>query len=217
MTRIKICGLKRPEDVDYVNQYLPDYAGFVFAGSKRKVTDEQAEELSRKLDERITPVGVFVNEPAEHIVSLVKKGIIRVVQLHGDEDETYILKLRELLKEADKESDNRKEAIKIIKAVRVRSREQILEAAKLPCDYLLLDTWQKDAYGGCGKQFDKSLIPSELTVPYFLAGGLSAENIQENIKTCHPYAVDVSSAVETDGNKDRKKIQEFIERVREYE
>ena len=217
MTRIKICGLKRTEDVDYVNQYLPDYAGFVFAGSKRKVTDEQAEELSRKLDERITPVGVFVNEPAEHIVNLVKKGIIRVVQLHGDEDETYILKLRELLKEADKESDNRKEAIKIIKAVRVQSREQILKAAKLPCDYLLLDTWQKDAYGGCGKQFDKSLIPSELTVPYFLAGGLSAENIQENIKTCHPYAVDVSSAVETDGKKDRKKIQEFIERVREYE
>ena len=217
MTRIKICGLKRTEDVDYVNQYLPDYAGFVFAGSKRKVTDEQAEELSKKLDERITPVGVFVNELAEHIVNLVKKGIIRVVQLHGDEDETYILKLRELLEEADKESDNRKEAIKIIKAVRVRSREQILEAAKLPCDYLLLDTWQKDTYGGCGKQFDKSLIPSELTVPYFLAGGLSAENIQENIKTCHPYAVDVSSAVETDGNKDRKKIQEFIERVREYE
>ena len=211
MTRIKICGLKRTEDVDYVNQYLPDYAGFVFAGSKRKVTDKQAEELSKKLDERITPVGVFVNEPEEHIVSLVKKGIIRVVQLHGDEDETYILKLKEALKESVQEP------VKIIKAVRVQSREQILEAAKLPCDYLLLDTWQKDAYGGCGKQFDKSLIPSELTVPYFLAGGLSAENIQENIKTCHPYAVDVSSAVETDGTKDRKKIQEFIERVREYE
>lgn len=237
MTRIKICGLKRPEDVDYVNQYLPDYAGFVFAGSKRKVTDEQAEELSKKLDERITPVGVFVNEQEEHIVSLVKKGIIQVIQLHGDEDETYILKLRELLEEEDKASDNRvenvidgseengektgeqnrKDTIKIIKAVRVQNREQILKAAKLPCDYLLLDTWQKDAYGGCGKQFDKSLIPSELTVPYFLAGGLSAENIQENIKTCHPYAVDVSSAVETDGKKDRKKIQEFIERVREYE
>lgn len=211
MTRIKICGLKRPEDVEYVNQYLPDYAGFVFAGSKRKVTDEQAEELGRKLDERIIPVGVFVNEPEEHIVNLVKKGIIRVVQLHGDEDETYILKLKEALKESIKEP------VKIIKAVRVRSREQILEAEKLPCDYLLLDTWQKDTYGGCGKQFDKSLIPSELTVPYFLAGGLSAENIQENIKTCHPYAVDVSSAVETDGKKDRKKIQEFIERVREYE
>ena len=229
MTRIKICGLKRPEDVDYVNQYLPDYAGFVFAGSKRKVTDEQAEELSRKLDERIIPVGVFVNEPAELIVSLVKKGIIRLVQLHGDEDEVYILKLKELLKETENaiygseeiggkaSEQNRKETIKIIKAVRVQSRKQILEAAKLSCDYLLLDTWQKDVYGGCGKQFDKALIPSELTMPYFLAGGLSAENIQKNIEICHPYAVDVSSAVETDGNKDRKKIQEFIERVREYE
>lgn len=237
MTRIKICGLKRPEDVEYVNQYLPDYAGFVFAGSKRKVTDEQAEKLSRKLDERIIPVGVFVNEPAEHIVNLVKKGIIRVVQLHGDEDETYILKLRKMLKGTDKEPDNRvenvidgsgesgeksgeqnrEETIKIIKAVRVQSREEILEAAKLLCDYLLLDTWQKDTYGGCGKQFDKALIPSKLSVPYFLAGGLSAENVQKNIKICHPYAVDVSSAVETDENKDRKKIQEFIERVREYE
>mgnify|MGYP000590309005 FL=1 len=176
MTRIKICGLKRPEDVDYVNQYLPDYAGFVFAGSKRKVTDEQAEELSRKLDERIIPVGVFVNEPAEHIVSLVKKGIIRLVQLHGDEDEAYILKLKELLKETENaiygseetgekaSEQNRKETIKIIKAVRVQSRKQILEAAKLSCDYLLLDTWQKDVYGGCGKQFDKALIPSELTM-----------------------------------------------------
>ena len=226
MTRIKICGLKRPEDVDYVNQYLPDYAGFVFAGSKRRVTDEQAEELSRKLDERIIPVGVFVNEPVEHIVNLVEKGIIRIVQLHGDEDEAYILKLREALKKTIYESgeaaekirgQNKKEIIKIIKAVRVQSREQILEAAKLPCDYLLLDTWQKDAYGGCGKQFDKSLIPSGLTIPYFLAGGLSAENIQENIEICHPYAVDVSSAMETDGKKDKKKIQKFIERVRKHE
>lgn len=207
MTKIKICGLKRPEDIEYVNQYLPDYAGFVFAGSKRKVTDEQAEELSRKLDGRIIAVGVFVNEPAEHIVNLVKKGIIRVVQLHGDEDREYILKLRE----------NLEESVKIIKAVRVQNREQILEAEKLPCDYLLLDTWQKDAYGGCGKQFDKSLIPEDMSKPYFLAGGLAADNIRENIQICHPYAVDVSSAVETDGKKDEKKIQEFIERVREYE
>lgn len=230
MTKIKICGLKRPEDVDYVNQYLPDYAGFVFAGSKRKVTDEQAEELSRKLDARITPVGVFVNEPVEHVVNLVRKGIIRVVQLHGDEDEIYILNLRKALKKLTekakstaeetaekKRGQNRKESVKIIKAVRVQSQAQILEAEKLSCDYLLLDTWQKDIYGGCGKQFDKSLIPSELTTPYFLAGGLSSDNIQENIDTCHPYAVDVSSAVETDGKKDRKKIQEFIERVREHE
>ena len=207
MTKIKICGLKRPEDIEYVNQYLPDYAGFVFAGSKRKVTDEQAEELSRKLDGRIIAVGVFVNEPAEHIVNLVKKGIIRVVQLQGDEDREYILKLRE----------NLEESVKIIKAVRVQNREQILEAEKLPCDYLLLDTWQKDAYGGCGKQFDKSLIPEDMSKPYFLAGGLAADNIRENIQICHPYAVDVSSAVETDGEKDEKKIQEFIERVREYE
>lgn len=210
MTRVKICGLKRAEDVGYVNESLPEYAGFVFAGSKRKVTDEQAEIFSRMLDERIVPVGVFVNEPVDHILSLVEKKVIRAVQLHGDEDEAYIQQLRVGL-------GSNKESVKIIKAVRVKSREQIVEAEKLSCDYLLLDTWQKDAYGGCGKQFDKSLIPENVSKPYFLAGGLAADNIRENIQICHPYAVDVSSSVETDGKKDQKKIQKFIERVREYE
>lgn len=238
MTRVKICGLKRVEDVAYVNESLPEYAGFVFAGSKRKVTDEQAEALRRMLDERIVPVGVFVNEPVEHILNLVGKKVIRVVQLHGDEDESYIQRLRAGLEskqgtsgykennkisraDPDNEGPGEKnddiESVKIIKAVRVQNQEQILEAEKLSCDYRLLDTWQKDAYGGCGKQFDKSLIPEDMSKPYFLAGGLAADNIRENIEICHPYAVDVSSAVETDGKKDQKKIQEFIERVREYE
>ena len=238
MTKVKICGLKRVEDVEYVNKSLPEYAGFVFAGSKRKVTDEQAEVLSQMLDERIIPVGVFVNEPVEHILSLVEKNIIRVVQLHGDEDEAYIQRLRAGLESKQGTSEYREnskinradrsseksdekngniESVKIIKAVRVQSQKQILEAEKLSCDYLLLDTWQKDAYGGCGKQFDKSLIPENMSKPYFLAGGLAADNIRGNIQICHPYAVDVSSAVETDGKKDQKKIQEFIERVREYE
>ena len=209
-TKIKICGLKRIEDIGYVNRYLPEYAGFVFVGSKRKITDEQAEVLSSLLDTRIVPVGVFVNEPVEHIVKLAEKKVIRVVQLHGDEEENYIQKLK-------KELGMNRESITIIKAVRVQNQEQILKAEKLSCDYLLLDTWQKDSYGGCGKQFDKALIPEKLSKPYFLAGGLSADNIRENISICHPYAVDVSSAVETDGKKDEKKIREFIERVREYE
>lgn len=220
MTKIKICGLKRVEDVAYVNESLPEYAGFVFAGSKRNVTDEQAESLSRMLDERIIPVGVFVNEPVEHILDLVEKEVIRVVQLHGDEDEAYIQRLRAGLESnqgASVHRENKKESVKIIKAVRVQRQEQILEAKKLSCDYLLLDTWQKDAYGGCGKQFDKSLIPEDMSKPYFLAGGLAVDNIRENIQICHPYAVDVSSAVETDGKKYEKKIQKFIERVREYE
>ena len=185
MTRVKICGLKRVEDVAYVNESLPEYAGFVFAGSKRKVTDEQAEALRRMLDERIVPVGVFVNEPVEHILNLVGKKVIRVVQLHGDEDESYIQRLRAGLEskqgtsgykennkisraDPDNEGPGEKnddiESVKIIKAVRVQNQEQILEAEKLSCDYLLLDTWQKDAYGGCGKQFDKSLIPEVKTI-----------------------------------------------------
>ena len=104
----------------------------------------------------------------------------------------------------------------LIKAVRVQSKEQILEAEKLDVDYLLLDTYVKGQYGGSGISFDKALIP-KLTKPYFLAGGLDAENVNENISRCNPFAVDVSSAVETDGVKDETKIEEFIERVRNHE
>lgn len=205
MVKIKICGLRREEDICIVNKYLPDYAGFVFARSPRQVTVEWAEHLRMLLDKKIIPVGVFVNEAPEVIVELVKKGIIDVIQLHGDEDETYIRQLRGLIPGAV-----------IMKAVRVQRREQIQEAERLECDYLLLDTFSKDVYGGSGQQFDKGMIP-KLGKPYFLAGGLSVENIGRNLARCNPYAVDVSSAVETDGIKDESKIKEFVERVRSYE
>lgn len=205
MVKIKICGLRREEDICIVNKYLPDYAGFVFARSPRQVTVEWAEHLRMLLDKRIIPVGVFVNEAPEVIVELVKKGIIDVIQLHGDEDEIYIRQLRGLIP-----------GVVIMKAVRVQMREQIQEAERLECDYLLLDTFSKDVYGGSGQQFDKALIPA-LEKPYFLAGGLSAENIGRNLALCNPYAVDISSAVETEGYKDEEKIKEFVERVRSYE
>ena len=130
MVKIKICGLRRDKDIQIVNRHLPDYAGFVFAKSRRQVSEEQAARLRRNLDERIVPIGVFVNAEPETIVHLVRKGVIEAVQLHGDEGEAYIREIRDLLPD-----------IPVIKAVRVQSKAQILEAEKLECHYLLLDTF----------------------------------------------------------------------------
>ncbi|MGF0032009.1 phosphoribosylanthranilate isomerase [Bariatricus sp. SGI.154] len=204
-TKIKICGLKRPEDIQIANSLKLDYVGFVFAKSSRQITEKIADSLREQLLPEIPAVGVFVREPIARIARLCKEQIIQMIQLHGEEDEEYIKRLRQEVPD-----------IPMIRAVRVRSGEQILEAEKMDCEYLLLDTYIKGTYGGSGQQFDKRLIP-RLEKPYFLAGGLDAENVRENIEACHPYAVDVSSAVETDGIKDAVKIQNFIERVRSHE
>ena len=202
MTKVKICGLRREEDVRYVNRYLPDFAGFVFAKSKRKVTKETAKQLREQMDDRILAVGVFVNASLEEIRELCEEGIIQMIQLHGDENRGYMEALRDLLP-----------GVPVIRAVRVRNRRQVEEAEALPCDYLLLDSWSEGQYGGSGKQFDKDLVPA-LSKPFFLAGGLTADNVAENIRRCRPWAVDVSSAVETEGWKDEAKIREFLEHSR---
>lgn len=196
MCKIKICGLKRPEDIKIVNDYQPDFGGFVFAGSKRKIDFDTAKSLRTLMDPGIQAVGVFVNEKIEFIEALCKENIIQLVQLHGDEEEAYINALKEKVR------------VPLIKAVRVRRGEDILEAQKLPVDYLLLDTYVEGAYGGSGVTFDKNLIP-KLTKPYFLAGGLSTENVLERIEGLEPYGVDVSSGVETDGFKDPEKVDAF--------
>lgn len=201
MIKVKICGLKRMEDIAIVNEYRPEYVGFVFANTKRYVDKETARRLRDALHPEIQAVGVFVNEKIPVIEELCRENIIQLVQLHGDEDADYINDLKKCIRQP------------VIKAVRVRSKEQILEAEKLPIEYLLLDTYVKGTYGGSGLSFDKSLIP-ELRKPYFLAGGLNADNIEENIASCAPYGVDVSSAVETEHIKDREKIKRFIEMVR---
>lgn len=201
MTKIKICGLTRKEDIESVNRWLPDYIGFVFCESRRQVTPEQAGLLKAGLDSRIKAVGVFVNEPVISIVKLCNTGVIDVVQLHGDESEEYI---RELKNQID---------CPVIKAVRVKSAEQIWQAEKLSCDLLLLDTYQKEQYGGSGKTFDYSMIPF-LQKRFFLAGGLENSNIAQAIEKCNPYGVDISSGVETDGLKDENKIRQIIQTVR---
>lgn len=201
MTKIKICGLTRYQDIDIVNEVLPDYIGFVFAESKRRVTGEQAAAMKNMLDKRIKAVGVFVNADIDEIIKIAQSGVIDLVQLHGDEGKAYITELKQRIETP------------IIKAVRVQNPAQVLEAETLPCNYLLLDAYQKSAYGGTGTAFDYSLIP-ELKMPYFLAGGLNVQNIKKAMEM-HPYCLDISSGVETDGVKDAEKIRELIGMIRE--
>ncbi|MBK5253928.1 MAG: phosphoribosylanthranilate isomerase [Peptostreptococcaceae bacterium] len=200
MTQIKICGLTRIEDIDAVNRWLPNYIGFVFAKSRRQVTPNMAHYLKGRLDLRIKAVGVFINEPILSIVKLIEDGIIDIVQLHGDENEDYIKKLKQ------------KTTCPIIKAVRVQTTEQILQAEQLSCDMLLLDSYKEGQYGGSGKNFDCSLIP-HLQKPFLLAGGLKIENIEQMALKCKPFGVDISSGVETDGKKDENKIRQIIETI----
>ncbi len=201
MTKIKICGLVRPADIAIVNEVLPDYIGFVFAKSKRQISDKLAEELKAMLHPSISSVGVFVNEDLKRIIYLCNKKIIDFVQLHGDEDEDYIVKLRTKI------------GIPIIKAVRVRSVEDIHRADRIDSEYLLLDAFKEDQYGGSGASFDWSMI-TKVKKPYFLAGGINSDNVLSAIKQVNPYVIDVSSGVETDGFKDKNKIIDMITKVR---
>ena len=208
--KIKICGLKRECDISYVNTFQPDYVGFVFAGNKRKLTIEQAAALKEQLRSDLPSVGVFVNEDIQGIRGMVSRGIIDVIHLHGDEDETYVKTLRNSIED--------KKKITIIKAIRVKSPEQILQIQEWDVDYLLLDTYTKEMYGGSGVAFDHSLIPS-LKKPYFLAGGINEENVMDildSLKENLPYCIDVSSSVETNGYKDKEKIERIIKLVHGY-
>lgn len=184
-------------DVDAVNELRPEYVGFVFApGSKRRVTSDQAAELKARLIDGVTSVGVFVNEPIENVCRLVDDGFIDVVQLHGSEDEAYISRLRERFHGV------------VIQAFKIRSEEDVLKANRSSADFILLDSG-----AGTGKAFDRDLI-SSVNRDFFLAGGLSAQDVQSAIRRWRPYAVDVSSAIETNGLKDKDKMTAFVEAVR---
>ena len=198
MTRIKICGLRRAEDIGAVNGLRPEYIGFVFfRGSKRYVTPEEARTLRDGLAPEIMAVGVFVDEKPETVARLLEEGIIDIAQLHGHEDEAYLAELRKL---TDKP---------LIKAFRVRSAEDALQAQASTADAILLD-----AGAGDGKTFDWNWLEA-VTRPFFLAGGLNPENAGKAVRKLEPYAVDVSSGVETDGVKDVMKMRAFVRAVRE--
>lgn len=198
MTRIKLCGLSRPQDIQAANELKPDYIGFVFAPkSRRYVTPKQAAQLRGLLDPGITAVGVFVNEAPKAVAELLDRGVIDIAQLHGTEDEEYISALRALTDRP------------LIKAFRIDSEQDILAAQNSTADYILLDSGN----GGTGTCFDWSLI-RRLERPYFLAGGLRVDNVGDAVAALDPYAVDVSSGIETGGVKDTNKMIEFVHAVR---
>lgn len=197
MTKIKLCGLSRQCDIEWANELKPDYIGFIFwSKSKRNVSPERAKELKALLSPNIKAVGVFVDEPIENIAKLLSDNIIDLAQLHGSEDEEYIARLRTL---SDKP---------IIKAFLLKSKEDAKRAEKSTADHILLHSGM-----GTGKGFDRSLLKN-ISRPYFLAGGLYPENVGIAVDTLSPYAVDVSSGIETDNFKDRNKMAAFVNAVR---
>ena len=196
MVKIKICGLKRLEDIEIVNRYKPDYIGFVFADSKRKVSHDLAGKLKENLNSDIVSVGVFVDAPQDEILELFNQKIIEIAQLHGAESEEYIRNL--------KEKTNHE--LKIIKAIEITQDTDLLNYDDSKADYLLLDSGK-----GSGKTFDWRLIRKDLKKEFFLAGGLNSSNVIEAINEFNPYAIDLSSSLETDGFKDENKIKEIME------
>jgi phosphoribosylanthranilate isomerase len=206
MSKVKICGMTRPEDIIAANAAGPDYIGFVFAkASRRYVTPGQAAALRKNLSPGIRPVGVFVDEPAENIIKLFDTGVIELAQLHGREDSRYIEELRA------------RSHVPLINAVSVSSAADIERAAATSADYVLLD----HGSGGTGSAFDWRWLGGVTSdgrlrtgIPFFLAGGIDLSNI-ENALTFNPYAIDVSSGAETDGLKDGAKIAELVSIVRD--
>ncbi|MBQ8930754.1 MAG: phosphoribosylanthranilate isomerase [Oscillospiraceae bacterium] len=198
MTRIKLCGLSRERDIETANELKPEYIGFVFAKkSKRYVTAEKAKELKRLLVPDIKAVGVFVNETPETVAELLNDNVLDIAQLHGAEDANYIKRLRKLTGKP------------VIKAFRIENTDDVLSAERCTADYILLDSG-----AGTGMAFDWKLI-QDIKRPYFLAGGLSPDNVADAITRLNPFAVDVSSGIETDGAKDKSKMAAFIAAVRE--
>ena len=220
--KIKICGLFRSEDIFYVNEARPDYAGFVFAESRRQVSPTQAEHLRSRLADGITPVGVFVNAPPEEIAALYRDGVINIAQLHGGEDEEYISKLKDLCGIP---------VIKVFKSVefediKPQSTQSFTELLSdnfasssvqlcVLCGYKNSDYYLFDSGAGSGKTFNWDLLePQKINKPWFLAGGINLSNIEKAI-FLNPYAIDVSGGAETNGVKDREKILQLTLQVKE--
>jgi len=217
--KIKICGLFREQDIDYINEARPDYCGFVFAESKRKVSTTQATDLRRRLSEGITAVGVFVNAPIENIATLYRDGIINIAQLHGDENEDYIAHLKEST------GNTPIQVIKVIKSSSLNILTQRHQDTKEdsafskyaqpsvpPC--LCVNYYLIDSGSGSGEPFDWNLLNAlNIDKPWFLAGGINLANINQAM-ALNPFAIDVSSGAETDGVKDREKIVQLVATVR---
>jgi phosphoribosylanthranilate isomerase len=230
MLKIKICGLFREEDIEYANEAGPDFAGLVFAPSRRQVSPAKAARLRSKLAAGIIPVGVFVRAPVEEIVRYYREGLFDIVQLHGDEDGAYIRRLKEL------SAGTSRGSVPVIRALRVESAAGLEPWRGAPVgrgggqaagpdagnaeDYLLFDR----GGGGTGRPFDWGLLgpgagepAGGIPVfrrPWFLAGGVSLDTIGRAL-AYRPFALDVSSGAETGGIKDREKMIALVKQTRE--
>lgn len=197
MTKIKMCGLRSERDIEYANKIRPEFVGFVFVQkSKRAVSTKEAALLHQKLSHGILSVGVFADAAPDYAADLVQYGVIDIIQLHGSENNGYIADLRGLT------------SAPIIKAYTIRTPEDVAEANESAADFVMLDSG-----GGTGVEFDHSLL-KYIKRPYFLAGGLTPENVGGAVHDFSPYAVDVSSSLESEGAKDFEKMKAFAEAVR---
>lgn len=192
MAKIKICGLRRTEDIEYANKAMPDYIGFILSdGFRRSIDRDTAKRLKSVLSPDIKAVGVFVNDTVENINSFIDEKIIDLVQLHGDETPEFCSRIN----------------IPVVKVLKPDNFDMVKEYEPY-ADYFLFDSGT-----GTGKEFDWSRIP-ETDKPFFLAGGLNKDNIPLALKSIKPYGIDLSSAVETDGVKDYEKIKQIMECVK---
>ena len=195
-TKVKMCGMMRPEDILTANAVKPDFVGFIFAENRRRtVSAEAVREMKSKLDERIQTVGVFLNQDVHFVADTANACGLDYIQLHGSEDGEYIKSLKSVTQ------------IPVIQAFVVKDETKIDEANASAADFVLLDSGT-----GSGESFSWEIL-TKVTRPYFLAGGLSPENAKEAIDAYHPYALDVSSGIETDGRKDPVKMQKFMQEV----
>lgn len=199
MTKIKICGLKRQCDIAFINEGMPDYCGFIINVPKslRSITPQEVYALRSQLADNIIPVGVFVNAPISLVADLLNTNTISIAQLHGSETTDYLSSLRRLTNAP------------IIQAYSIINEQAFEYAQKSQADYILLD----NGSGGTGAMFDWSLL-KQIDRPYFLAGGLTPENLVDAVTRFHPYAVDISSGIETNYVKDHDKILAAIAAVR---
>ncbi|MDD2351587.1 MAG: phosphoribosylanthranilate isomerase [Synergistaceae bacterium] len=197
-TKIKICGLMSERDINYANSLIPDFVGFVFVrGSRRYVSPDIAANLRMRLLTSVMTVGVFVNEKFENAINMTRQGVLDIVQLYGQEDDEYIISLKEITRKP------------VIKAFNVESIKDVDRAVDSPADFILLD----NGTGGTGRTFDWTLVRN-IERPFFLAGGLDPDNVEAAVSATNPYAVDVSSGVEKECVKDFEKMQNFINAVR---
>lgn len=198
-TAVKFCGMRRRQDMEYASECRPDYVGFILSdGFRRSVDMGTFYELVTFLSGDIKKVGVFVNEPLESILQQGYNDSLDVIQLHGDENDEYIRRLRDRF------------SGEIWKAVRAKCPIDILREQEKDCDRLVIDSFSEECAGGTGKRIDTGNVRgAEITKPFFIAGGIDGGNIAEIIGETHPFGVDISSGIETGGVKDIRKMKEI--------